>query len=373
MTSRNPGRWVLVALASLSAVVVWLVPASSARAAGITARAVITGADFPGALTIAPNGRIFYGETYTGKIFVYNPTTKTKKLFFRIPGIGTTMMHGGDQGLYGLTLHPNYPSTPYVYAAAARVTSGDIHRNQVLRVTDSGGTGGGLKVLTSQLAGTEHFGGRLLFGPDKMLYVVVGEGGNPANAQDLSSNNYGKVLRMTATGGIPADNSFGDRVFAYGLRNSIGMDFDPVSGRLWLVDNGPNCNDEVNVIGKGKNYGWGPLSAKPDACGTPPSIQDTNRDGPSPEPVRYVYNPSIGPTGATFCSNCNLGSASARRFFFADWNTGKIRRLSLNSTRWDVASQGVVYDHPRGVLAMEEAGGVIYFTDEAGIYKLALS
>ena len=82
-------------------------------------------------------------------------------------------------------------------------------------------------VLDVQVAGERHNGGRMLFGPDGMLYVVVGETYDSALAQDRSVNG-GKVLRMTPTGGVPGDNPFtGSRIFSYGNRNSFGLAFDP--------------------------------------------------------------------------------------------------------------------------------------------------
>lgn len=351
--------------AVLSTVALVTVPAPAAQAA-ITSQPVVTGLAFPAAFTFAPDGRIFYGERFTGEIRVYDPTTFTDSLFFTVPNLASS----GEQGVLGLALHPSYPSTPSVYAFVTRNISGTA-RNQILRITDSGGGGSGMAVLLSLRAGQQHNGGRILFGPDGMLYAVVGERGTPANAQTLD-NNLGKILRMTPTGAVPSTNPFAGRyIWAYGIRNSFGFDFDPLTGRLWETDNGPECNDELNRIRRGGNFGWGPSAT----CGTPPDPPaNTNRDGPSPVlPLRW-YTPPIAPTGLAFCSGCGLGTGSEGRLFFGAWNTGQIRRVTLGSARWGVVSQSVVYTHSSGILSVEAgADGGLYFSDSRAIYELVLS
>ena len=355
-----------------------LVPllAAPAHGASITARAVATGLEFPVGFDVAPSGKIFYGERFTGEIRVIDPATGKNTLFFTIPNvpgnssseIGTQHFVGGEQGLLGIALHPDFPTVPYVYAFATREVTGG-HRNQVLRITNNGGTGSDMKVLWGLPSSTNHNGGRLLFGPDRMLYLVTGDAAEPANAQDLG-NAHGKVLRMTPAGGVPADNPFtGSRIWAYGIRNSIGLAFDSQTGRLWETENGPECNDELNRIMKGRNYGWGPS----ETCATPPEPPaNTNQDGPSPVlPIRW-YTPPPALTGAVFCQGCGL--ASGGMLFVGDFNNGAIRRVVLTSDRTGVTSQSVVYTHTDGILSMEAGpDGRLYFSDRGGIYTLTSS
>jgi glucose/arabinose dehydrogenase len=139
---------------------------------------------------------------------------------------------------------------------------------------------------------------------------------------------------------------------------------------LWETENGPSCNDELNRITAGRNYGWGPSNT----CDTPPDPpRNTNQDGANPvQPLRW-YSPTIAPTGAAFCTRCGLGSASNGKLLFGAYNTGEIRRIKLTSDRLSVASQQVVYDHDGGVLSVERApNGRLYFSDEGAIYRLAL-
>ncbi|MDP8956613.1 MAG: PQQ-dependent sugar dehydrogenase [Actinomycetota bacterium] len=331
----------------------------------LKATPVATGLAFPAGFTFAPGGRIFYGERFTGNIQIFNPATSSNQRFFTVSNLVTS----GEQGLLGVELHPNYPKAPYVYASVIRLVSG-VARNQIVRITDNGGTGTAMRVIyDGGRSNSNHVGGRVLFGPDRMLYLVVGDKGSPSRAQKIR-NRAGKVLRMTPRGGVPSDNPFSNVVWAYGIRNSFGLAFDPENGRLWETDNGPQCIDETNRIIRGRNFGWGPSWT----CSTPPTPPaGTNRDGSKPVMPRTFYTPPIAPTGLVFCDECGLG-ASEGHLFFGAWNNGHIRELTLNSRRTAVISDVLAYDHTSGVLAMERGpDGAIYFSDPDEIYKLELA
>jgi len=329
----------------------------------VGAQAVLTGLAFPAAFTFFPDGRILFGERFTGKIKIYDPATHQTTTFFTVPNISTTNNHG----LLGLAVHPGYPSAPYVYAFASRNIGGVI-TNQFLRITDSGGTGSDMQTLVSiqSVPDDPHDGGRILFGPDGMVYAVVGDGGNEANAQNLNSNR-GKVLRMTDTGGVPPDNPFPNkRIFTYGLRNSFGFAFDPQTGLLWETENGPACNDEINIERPGENHAWGTHET---CVGQPP--QNTNQDGPLPRvlPLKW-FTPTIAPTGVAFCSTCGLPGGNGK-MYFGTYNTSNIRRVALTADRQGIASMATVYTHSEGVLSLERGpDNALYFSDSKAIYRL---
>jgi aldose sugar dehydrogenase len=350
----------------LAAAMLTVLPLAPAHAASITPQVVKSGLAFPAGFTFDSAGRIFYGERFTGEIRIFDPTANTDTSFFTVPNVTTS----GEQGLLGIALHPDYPTTPYVYASVTRMDSG-VNRNEIVRITDNSGTGTGMQVLfTAGTAGGNHNGGRILFGPGGRILLVVGEKGVPSRAQQLG-NRGGKVLRLKADGSVPSRNPFsGSYVLAYGIRNSFGLAFDPSTGLLWESENGPACNDEINRIIAGRNYGWGPHQT----CSTPPAPpRNTNQDGPNPVMPKRFYSPPIAPTGVVFCSGCGLGTDSEGRLFFGAWNTGEIRRLTLNANRTGVSSQSVVYDHGSGVLSMERGpDNALYFSDSGAIYKLNL-
>ncbi|MEX0992218.1 MAG: PQQ-dependent sugar dehydrogenase [Actinomycetota bacterium] len=174
--------------------------------------------EFPAAFTFAPDGRVFYAERLTGEVRILAADASTDDLFVTVPGLWFDQ--GG--GVLGLALHPAYPTTPQVYVYATRDIGG-APRNQILRYTDTAGTGTGLEVIWDGGidAGHRHRGGRILFGADGMLYALQGDTSVPGHAQRLT-NTAGKVLRMTPDGAVPGDNPFpGNLIYAYGLRKLL--------------------------------------------------------------------------------------------------------------------------------------------------------
>jgi glucose/arabinose dehydrogenase len=259
-----------------------------------------------------------------------------------------------------------------VYAYATRDVSGTA-RIQIIRYRASrGGRGEAVDPTviyqSATPAGQLHVGGRMLFGPDGLLYVFVGDAGSPANAQNLDVER-GKLLRMTPKAAPVPENPFGTRVYSYGHRNSFGFDFDPATGRIWQTENGPECNDEVNRIVERGNFAWGPH----ETCATPPRAPaNTNQDGPDPRRLPEVYYAdTLGLTGLVFCRRCGLGPAAEGAFFFGAFNTGTITRATLDERRRHVASRRVVLTHEPRVLSMETSPkGRLFFSDGRGIYRI---
>ena len=356
----------LPAIAALSLLVAPLGTQSSQAAPTFVAHKLIGGLSNAVGFAFTSGGDVFYGDRFTGDIHIWHASDKSKTDFFTVPNV----VSNGEQGLLGIALDPDYPSNPYVYAYATRNIGGEEH-NQILRITDNGGTGQDLTVIFSSTttAGVYHDGGRIEFGPDGKLYATVGEAHGDGAAQQLG-NPAGKVLRMNPDGSVPNDNPFsGSRIWSYGLRNSIGLDFDPQTGNLWESENGPSCNDEINRIVRGGNFGWGPS----ETCSTPPQApKNTNQDGPNPIQPKRFYTPTIAPTGLVFCDHCSLGARQNGTIFFGAFNTGQIRELHLTDNRRGVASQDVVFDNPDGIVSMEAGpDGRLYFCDETSIWKLA--
>jgi quinoprotein glucose dehydrogenase len=340
-----------------------LVALAAPANAAIEAREVVGGLDQPVAFTFGPDGRIWYVEKTTGEIRTVDLDGGDDRLFATVGGVNGE----GERGMLGIALHPGYPDEPFVYVYATRTDEGSL-RNQILRYEDRNGNGADQTVIFSSPASSSpyHNGGRIAFGPDGMLYAIVGDGHDAANAQDRSGNDRGKIIRITPEGAVPNTNPFGNRIWAYGIRNSFGFAFDPETGRLWESENGPSCNDEVNRIRKGRNYGWGPSAT---CDGTSPG--NTNRDGPDPIRPKTFYESPIGITGMAFCDRCGLGGRSNGAAFHGAVNDGRVTRLVLNGRRTGIERRVLVYDHPSATLSFEVApNGRLYFSDFDGIYRL---
>jgi glucose/arabinose dehydrogenase len=357
--ARSSGRRAVVVAIAALALVATLGPEAGAA---IRARRIARGFSFPTAFAFAPQGRIFVGEKATGRIRIYDRRTGNTHVFHRFRNVNAS----GERGVLGIALDPDYANNRFVYVYVTRSLSGGV-RNQIVRLTNVGGKGRNRTVIYGAPSGaTNHQGGRILFGPDGNLYAVVGDGGAPANAQDLDDPR-GSVLRMTRNGGAVAGNAR-ERIYAFGIRNSFGMAFDPKTGRLWETENGPECNDELNRIVRGGNFAWGPTQD----CGSLVAPNDTNRDGPEPRILpRAWYVNTFAPTGIAFCVRCGIRGSGGKLFFGAA-NTGHVRRVRLTPNRLGVRSQRVVYDHPDSVISMEvdPRNRRIYFSDRTAIYRL---
>jgi glucose/arabinose dehydrogenase len=347
-----------------SLLIVLLPHGSAAAAPRITANPVVGNLDSPVAFTFGPGKTLWYVEKTTGEIRVHDLDTGSDRSFFTVSGVNGD----AERGMLGIALHPRYPSKPFVYVYVTRSTNGSL-RNQILRLRDTNGSGGDMKVIFNSPASSSpyHNGGRILFGPDGTLYAIVGEGHDPSNSQELTNNDRGKILRMTPNGGVPATNPrSGSRMWAFGIRNSFGFAFDPANDRLWESENGPECNDEVNLILKGRNYGWGPHET---CSGSSPG--NTNQDGPRPVRPKLFYVNPIGITGIAFCERCGLGGMTDGRAFIGAVNTGDITRVTFTGNRRGISGHRVVYSHNSGVLSLELGpSGSIFFSDFGGIFEL---
>jgi glucose/arabinose dehydrogenase len=338
-------------------------PSPAAAAPSIDAARVAGGLEEPVAFTFGPGRQLWYVERSTGQIRVIDLDDGSDALFDTVSGVDGS----GERGMLGIALHPGYPGEPFVYVYATRSVDGAL-RNQILRIRDRGGSGGAQRVLFSSVAGTSpyHNGGRIAFGPDGRLYAIVGDAHDAANAQDLTDEDRGKIIRLEPDGDVPGTNPFGDRVWAYGIRNSFGFAFNPKDGALWETENGPECNDEVNLIRRGRNYGWGPN----ETCqGSSPG--NTNQDGPRPVFPELYYQDTIGITGIAFCDGCHLGRRSQGAAFSGAVNDGRVTRMLLTASGTGIRRRAIVYDHGAGTLSFEVGpGGRIYFSDFSGIYRL---
>lgn len=165
----------------------------------------------------------------------------------------------GEGGLLGIILHPNFSENKFIYLYYTYSGDDDQTLNRVVRLRYENGKLADEKIIIDKIPGApNHNGGRIKFGPDNFLYITTGDAQNPSQAQNKNSL-AGKTLRVTDEGKIPPDNPFKNAVYSYGHRNPQGLAWDD-KGRLWATEHGrsglQSGLDELNLIEKGKNYGW---------------------------------------------------------------------------------------------------------------------
>ena len=203
--------------------------------------------------------------------------------------------------------------------------------------------------------GPNHDGGKVAVGPDGNVYTVIGDLNRKTQAQNFESgpaaDGTGGILRVTQDdkpvgSGIIGNTNPLNKYFAYGVRNSFGFDFDPLTSRLWDTENGPSnpsANDEINLVGPGFNSGW------MDIMGYAPAGFDLNKlanfggKGKYSNP-EFVWTQAVAPTAVKFIPSDKLGSAYKNDMFVADFNKGRIYDFNLNSARNGFALSGVLAD-----------------------------
>lgn len=252
----------------------------------VAVKAWVEHLDIPWSLVFLPDGRALVSER-PGKIrLIVKGKTAPK------PYAALAVEHTGEAGLMGLAVHPDFPREPYVYAMHTYRHEGELY-NRVVRLKDNGDTGTVDKAIIDRIPGGRlHSGGRIAFGPDRMLYIPTGDTFDSDLAQDRTSL-AGKILRVTAEGKAPADNPFRDSpVYSYGHRNPQGLAWEPSSGRMYESEHGPSGefarfgHDEINIISKGGNYGW-------------PKVIGASSKGLFIDPVA-VFEAATPPSGISF-------------------------------------------------------------------------
>lgn len=205
----------------------------------------------PWELVFLPNDEMLVTER-PGNLVKIGKDRKTIK----IDGV----QHRGEGGLLGLALHPKFSDNQLLYLyLTTKDGEGTINRVEQYKLDGDKLTD--KKVIIDKIPGAiYHDGGRMKFGPDGMLYVTTGDANNEKNGQNKDTL-AAKILRVGDNGSIPADNPFGTAVWSSGHRNPQGLAFDD-KDRLWATEHGPTAGfgksgvDELNLIEKGKNYGW---------------------------------------------------------------------------------------------------------------------
>lgn len=294
---------------------------------------VASGFDTIWDLAWGPDNAIWVTER-GGIISRVNPATGS------ISRAGTLPVNeNGEGGLMGLTFHPDFATNPTVFAVHTYAAAGNATRNRVVRMSWSGSSLGTPQVLVDNIPGSSvHNGARVVVGPDRLLYVSMGDAANTSLPQQQGSP-AGKILRFALDGTPAPGNPFGNAVYSLGHRNPQGLVFAP-DGTLYSTEHGPGDNDEVNRIEAGRNYGWPTVRGKCDNdIGTDETAFCTANN--VVEPLAN-WTPTIAPAGLDYY-NSDLIAAWKGSLLFTTLKGSALHRMKLSADGRSIVSQEVLF------------------------------
>jgi aldose sugar dehydrogenase len=269
---------------------------------------VASGLDHPWSLAFLPDGRMLVTER-PGRLRILDKGGKFSPPVDGVPAVAAV----GQGGLLDIVLAPDFKESRVVYFSFVepRGPAGAVNPNSTslasARFLEEEGKAklADVKVIFRQEPAVEgglHFGSRIAIARDGTLFLTTGERYLKTQAQNLSGH-LGKVIRVRADGSVPPDNPFVGRkdakpeIWSYGHRNIQAAAIHPISGKLWIVEQGPKGGDEINVPEKAKNYGWPVIGFGVDYSGA--KIHESTHQQGMEQPI-YYWVPSIGPSGMAF-------------------------------------------------------------------------
>jgi glucose/arabinose dehydrogenase len=315
---------------------------------------VVTGVEVPWSIAFDHEGRMIFTER-PGRVRVYEDGKLREAPLLTLPDVSAS----SESGLLGMCLHPYYKDNRLLYLAYSYRGSRREQFVKVVRYKNDGTKLAQDKVIIDSIAAApNHAGTRVAFGPDGKLYVTTGDATDWHLAQRLDSVN-GKTLRLNDDGSIPKDNPFvgtanaREEIWSYGHRNSQGIAWQPGTNAMFQTEHGPSGFEglgggacELNLVEKGKNYGWPEIYGPRTRAGMVPPIVE--------------YSPASAPGSGMFYSGDKLPMFKGN-FFFGALRPGILVRVVLDGSKV-VKQERVVADMGRIREVAQGPDGFIYFS-----------
>lgn len=317
--------------------------------------------NYPWEILWGPDNYIWFTER-EGRVNRMDPATGQVTLVATIPDVATTT---DFNGLLGMALHPQFDTNPYVYVVYNYFAPSDTMLEKVVRYTYNGTTLVSPMILVDSIIGKKngnfiHNGARLVISPDMKLFISTADANH---RYDLPQNRHrlnGKILRINLDGTIPADNPFGNAVWAIGFRNTQGMVY--ANGKLYSSMHGESTDDEINIIEKGGNYGWPYVEGYVDAD----SVREVKFDAThNPVDPIIAWTPTIAPSGLDYY-NSDAILPWKNSLLLAVLKDEKLAQLKLNEAGTEIISERDFLEHRYGRLrdvAISPSGDVYVCTD----------
>ena len=318
--------------------------------------------NYPWEILWGPDNYIWFTER-EGRVNRMNPATGEVTPVATIADVATTTNYNG---LMGMVLHPQFETNPYVYVVYNYLAPSDTMFEKVVRFMYDGKTLVSPTILVDSIIGKKngnyiHNGARLVISPDMKLFISTADANHryllPQNRNSLN----GKILRVNLDGSIPADNPFGNAVWATGMRNPQGLVYAS-NGKMYSSMHGQTTDDEIDIIERKGNYGWPYIEGYINQD----SIREVRfaNNYKTIEPI-YAWTPTIAPSGMDYYDKDSIAEWK-NSLLVAVLKDEKLLQLKLNASGTAVESETAFLQHQYGRLrdvAIAPNGDVYVCTD----------